>query len=186
MNKVVFLDRDGVINKYPGDKKYVTGWKQFRFLPRVKEALSRLHQAGYKIFVVSNQAGVNKGIFSRESLDRLTVNMLKEIEKTGGRIDEAYYCVHRPDENCSCRKPGSGLIKRAAKEHDIRIRGSFFIGDTMIDMRTARNAGCKSVLILSGKEKLSNRKHWDVQPDFIFPDLSQAASFIISSSGGHV
>lgn len=179
LNRTIFLDRDGVINRYPGDRNYVTSWSRFRFLPRAKEAIAGLHDAGFKNFVISNQAGVNKGIFSRSALELLTRNMLREIIKSGGKIDGVYYCVHRPDEKCACRKPQSGLIKRACKEHHLTEKSSFFIGDTMIDMRTAHIAGCKSILVLSGKEKLSNRKNWDVQPDFIFQNLYQAANFLM-------
>ncbi|MFA5363267.1 MAG: HAD family hydrolase [Candidatus Omnitrophota bacterium] len=179
MTKAVFLDRDGVINKYPGHGKYVTGWKGFRFLPRAKEAIAQLTRAGFRIFVVSNQAGVNKGLFSKKALGRLTGNMLGEIEKAGGRIDEVYYCVHRSEENCPCRKPKHGSLEAARRKYRVRLKGSFFIGDTMTDMLTAHNAGCASILVLSGGEKLSNRKNWDTQPGFIFRDLYQAVQFIL-------
>jgi D-glycero-D-manno-heptose 1,7-bisphosphate phosphatase len=158
----------------------VTGWKRFRFLPRVKEAIAQLTRAGFRIFVVSNQAGVNKGLFSKKALDRLTGNMLCEIEKAGGRIDEVYYCVHRSDENCLCRKPKRGSLEAAGKKYRLRLKGSFFIGDSMTDILTAHNAGCASILVLSGSEKASKRRTWEVQPDFIFRDLYQAVQFILS------
>jgi D-glycero-D-manno-heptose 1,7-bisphosphate phosphatase len=180
MNKVIFLDRDGVINNYPGHRKYVTGWKGFRFLPRAKEAIAQLKRAGFRIFVVSNQAGVNKRLFSKKSLGHLTGNMLREIEKAGGRIDEVYYCTHRSDEDCLCRKPKTGSLEAARRKYRVRLKGSFFIGDSMTDMLTARNAGCAPVLVLSGSEKLSQRKNWEAQPDFIFRDLYQAVQFILS------
>jgi D-glycero-D-manno-heptose 1,7-bisphosphate phosphatase len=180
MNKTVFLDRDGVINKYPGHGKYVTSWKGFRFLPRAKEAIAQLTRGGFRIFVVSNQAGVNKGLFSKKSLDYLTGNMLREIEKAGGRIDEVYYCVHRRDENCLCRKPKRGSLEAARRKYRVRLKGSFFIGDTMTDMLTAHNAGCASILVLSGSEKISRRNTWEAQPDFIFRNLYQAVQFILS------
>jgi histidinol phosphatase-like enzyme len=106
--------------------------------------------------------------------------MLREIEEAGGRIDEVYYCVHRRDENCSCRKPKHGSLEAAHRTYRVGLKRSFFIGDTMTDMLTARNAGCASVLVLSGSEKLSNRKNWEIQPDFIFRNLYQAAQFILS------
>jgi histidinol-phosphate phosphatase family protein len=178
--KVVFLDRDGVINRYPGDKKYVTSLKGFRFLPRAKKAIARLHKHGFKIFVISNQAGVGKGIFTPKSLDSITKKMLEAIEEAGGRIDAVYYCTHRKEQNCSCRKPKTGLMDIAKREHFIQVKNSFFIGDTIRDINTARQAGCKSILVLSGKEKLSNRKNWEIQPDFVFKDLYEATEFILN------
>jgi len=177
--KVVFLDRDGVINREPGDTKYVTACREFRFLPKAKLAIAKLHKNGFKLFVISNQAGVNKGIFTQEALDNITKNMLRSIEKSQGKIDGIYYCVHRQDENCSCRKPKGGLIDLVKRNNPLDIKNSFFIGDTIRDVNTAKSAGCKSILVLSGKEKLSNRKNWEAQPDFIFKNLYAAAEFIV-------
>ena len=178
--RAIFLDRDGVINKYPGDKKYVTAWRQFRFLPRAKKAIAKLHKNGFKIFVISNQAGVGKGIFSQNALDYITKRMLREIRRASGNIDDVYYCSHRKDEDCPCRKPKTGLIDKAKKDYSIRMKDSFFIGDTIRDVNTAKTAGCKSVLVLCGKEKLSNSKNWESRPDFIFKDLYGAAGFILN------
>lgn len=178
--KVIFLDRDGVINKYPGDKKYVTSWKEFRFLPQAKKAIANLYKDGFRIFIISNQAGVGKGIFSQAALDNLTKNMLNEIRKAKGEIEGVYYCTHRKEENCACRKPKTGLIDILKKNKQIDLRDSIFIGDTIRDVRTAEAAGVKSFLVLSGKEKLSNRKNWEIQPDFVFRDLHEATEFILN------
>jgi D-glycero-D-manno-heptose 1,7-bisphosphate phosphatase len=176
--KVVFLDRDGVINKYPGDRLYVTSLKKFRFLPRAKQAIALLTGAGYKIFVASNQAGVGRRIYAQTTLDRITLKMLAEIQKQGGKIDQVYYCTHRKEAGCSCRKPKPGLLRLAAKKFKFELKNAYFIGDTLRDILTAQNAGCKSILVLSGKEKLSNRKNWQVQADFVFNDLWAAAKFL--------
>lgn len=177
--KAVFLDRDGVINKYPGDRLYVTSLKKFRFLPRVKQAIALLTKAGFKIFVASNQAGVGRGIYSQRTLDLITAQMLKEIKKTGGLIQEIYYCTHKKNAGCSCRKPKPGLLKKAAREFGFSLKGVCFIGDTMRDVFTAHAAGCKSILVLTGKEKLANQKNWEAGPDFVFGDLLAAAKFLI-------
>ena len=177
--KIVFLDRDGVINKYPGDRLYVTSLRKFRFLPRAKQAIALLSKAGYKIFVASNQAGVGKRIYAQRTLDAITSKMLKDIEQAGGKITKVYYCTHRKEAGCSCRKPKPGLLKMAAKEFKINLKGAYFIGDTMRDVFTAQVAGCKSILVLTGKEKLSNQRSWEVRPDFVFKDLLEAAKFLI-------
>jgi histidinol-phosphate phosphatase family protein len=178
--KAIFLDRDGVVNKYPGDTKYVTCLKEFRMLPNSAKAIAGLSRADFKIFVVSNQGGVNKGLFTRDTLDKITETMLAKIKAAGGRINAVYYCIHRSEENCTCRKPKTGLVGLALKEHpEVNLKHSFFIGDTIRDVLTAKSAGCRSILVLSGKEKLTNRKNWEAQPDFIFSNLAAAARFIL-------
>ncbi len=176
--KVVFLDRDGVINKYPGDKLYVTSLRKFRFLPRAKKAIVLLSKKGFKIFVASNQAGVGKGTYSQKTLDRITAKMLVDIQKAGGRIDKVYYCTHRKEAGCPCRKPKPGLLKQAARKFKFSLKNTYFIGDTTRDIFTAQAAGCKSILVLTGKEKLANQKNWEAKPDFVFNDLLAAAKFL--------
>jgi len=176
--KIVFLDRDGVINKYPGDKLYVTSVKRFQFLPGVKSAIAKLTKSGFRIFVASNQAGVGRGIYARRTLEAITRKMLSEIENSEGKIDKVYYCTHRKDARCSCRKPKPGLLKKAAKEFKFSLKNSYFIGDTIRDCITANNAGCKSILVFSGKEKLSNKRNWEAKPDLVFKNLKSAASFL--------
>jgi len=181
--KTVFLDRDGVINKYPGDEFYVTSVKKFTFLPGAKKAIARLTKAGFKIFIASNQAGVGRGIYAQRTLKAITSKMLSEIERAGGNIAKTYYCTHRKEAGCPCRKPKPGLLKKAAKEFKFNLKNTYFIGDSIRDVVTAVNAGCKSILVLSGKEKLANRKNWEAKPDFLFKDLDRAASFLIQNRG---
>lgn len=179
MMKVVFIDRDGVINEYPGDADYVKSWEEFRFLPNAKFALKKLSQRGCKIFIISNQAGVSKGIYSKGDLDLITKNMLEELRKDDIDITAVYYCTHKPEDNCSCRKPKTGLIDTAIsklKELGLKIEpsNSYFIGDTIRDIETGKNAGLKTILVFSGKEKPQNQHNWQTLPDFVFPDLSTA------------
>lgn len=181
--RVIFLDRDGVINKYPGDKLYVTSLAKFKFLPRAKKAIALLTKKGFKIFVASNQAGVGKGTYSRKTLGLITAKMLVDIEKAGGRIDKVYYCTHRKEAGCLCRKPKPGLLKQAAQKFKFNLKNTYFIGDTTRDIFTARAAGCKSILVLTGKEKLANQKNWEAKPDFVFKDLLLAAKFLARIQG---
>jgi len=184
--RAVFLDRDGVINRYPGHRRYVTSWKTFRFLPRVKQALKALQQQGFKLFVVSNQAGVSKGFYSRGTLKTITRNMLKELKGSGVSVSGVYYCMHKREENCSCRKPKIGLVKKAVRslsQRGLRLRRSesFFIGDSMIDVETGKSAGLKTILVFSGKEKPYNMKQWQQRPDYTVTDLAAAARSITLS-----
>ncbi len=176
--KVLFLDRDGVINRYPGHKKYVTGWKSFRFLPRAKMALRLLHKNRFRVFVVSNQAGVSKGLYTRKELDLLTRNMLKEVSGSGGKISKVYYCTHSQDERCSCRKPKPGLIRKAKKEFGLKTAGAYFVGDSILDVKTAKACRLKSILVLSGRERLKDKNSWELQPDVICKDILEAALFL--------
>lgn len=178
--KVIFLDRDGVINKYPGDKLYVTSLRKFRFLPNVKKAIALLSKKGYKIFIASNQAGVGRGIYSQRTLDAITIKMISDIEDAGGKITKVYYCTHRKDLGCKCRKPKPGMLKKAAREFRFSLKNAYFVGDTIRDVFTAENAGCKSILVLSGREKLKNINEWGIIPDLIFKDLLEAAEYLIA------
>ena len=182
--KAVFLDRDGVINQDPGGSEYVRSWHEFKFLPAVKPALKKLNDSGYALFIISNQAGVAKGLFSRKELDEITLNMLKELGDGHIRISGVYYCTHRTEDNCSCRKPRTGLIEQVISDNikegrKIEIPASFFIGDTIRDIQTGKSAGLKTILVFSGKEKPQNRDSWKVPPDFTAADLSEAARIII-------
>lgn len=182
--KVIFLDRDGVINRYPGDRDYVKSWKEFHFLPRVKEGLKRLAGSGFKVFIISNQAGVAKGLFSRQKLALITRNMLKGLGG-GIKISGVYYCTHLNEDNCGCRKPKTGLINLAEgrlKKDKERIdsKNSYFVGDTIRDIETGKNARLKTILVFSGKEKPANRKNWQVRPDFTARDLYEAAEIILN------
>jgi D-glycero-D-manno-heptose 1,7-bisphosphate phosphatase len=177
--KVIFLDRDGVINKSPGDMLYVTSLRSFRFLPRAKKAISLLSKEGFKIFVVSNQAGVGNGVYNQKTLDSITAKMLNDIQQDGGNIDKVYYCTHRKGTDCLCHKPKPGMLKQAAKEFKVNLKKAYFIGDTIIDVLTAKAVGCKSILVLTGKEKHANQKNWEAKPDFVFKDLFEAAKFLI-------
>ena len=182
--RVIFLDRDGVINKYPGDSEYVKSWEEFHFLPKVKSSLKRLTDNGFKIFIVSNQAGISKGIYAQESLDLITQNMLKELSDSGIDVAGVYYCIHRQEDDCSCRKPKTGLIDMAiAKLKDeglkIQLNNSYFVGDTIRDIETGKNAGLKTILVFSGKEKPENENDWVNLPDFTANDLSEALDIIL-------
>jgi histidinol-phosphate phosphatase family protein len=180
--KTVFLDRDGVINEYPGDRLYVTSLRKFRFLPGAKKAIALLAKKGYKLFVASNQAGVGRGIYAQSTLDKITVHMLEGIRQEGGEITQVYYCTHRKDAGCACRKPKPGLLKKASRRYGINLKNSYFIGDTIRDVLTARAAGAKAVLVLCGREKLSNEKNWEAQPDLVFKNLFEAARFLVEKN----
>lgn len=184
--KVIFIDRDGVINKDPGgwtEHSYVTSWKDFYFLSGVKEALRLLTEAGYDIVIVSNQGGVSKGYFSTKALNDITENMLRALEETGAKIKKVYYCPHQDSDNCGCRKPKPGMFRTAEEELGIKAAGSYFIGDGRTDVEAGKAAGLKTVLVLSGKTSLDKIEEWQARPDHIFKGLLEAVRFILDRKG---
>jgi len=183
--KFIFLDRDGVINEFPGNGNYVTKVKDFHFIPRALEALRILKEAGYHVFVISNQAGVGKGVYSQDKLNHINQRMLTEVEKAGGKIKKAYYCVHKADSGCTCRKPGIGSIVRALNSLSLPVdaaKQSYFVGDTKADIEAGFKAGCKTIFVLSGRENRRYMRNWLVKPDFIVKDLYDAVKLIVNGN----
>ncbi len=180
MEKIVFLDRDGVINEFPGFGNYVTKWEEFKFIPGSLEGIRKLTEQSFKLFIVSNQAGVAKGLYTPKDLEKINAKMLEQIKKSGGKISGIYYCIHSSEDNCSCRKPKTGLMHKALEENSLRYDKAFFIGDAFSDMEAARSFGAKTILVLSGIEKISNRANWGFEPDYVFENLLLAAEYLSS------
>ena len=179
MEKLIFLDRDGVINMDPGPGLYVTKWEEFQFLPGAINAIRRLNKEGYEIAIISNQAGVAKGLYTMDILDQITRNMVCEIEKRGGRIRSTHYCPHMDKDNCDCRKPRTGLFKTAIQGLTVNFKDTFFIGDGITDIKAGKDIGAKTIMVLSGKTSLKDRAQWDVEPDYIAQDLRDAVERIV-------
>lgn len=182
-DKVIFIDRDGVINKDPGgwtEHSYVTRWEDFHFLEGSLQALALLKKSGFRVVIISNQAGVGKGFFTKEELDRVSSRMLASIRKHGGMIENIYYCLHKKEDNCDCRKPKTGMLEAAIKRYGVAPRETYFIGDSLVDVTAGFKLGIETVLVLSGKTLLEDLRGWDVKPDHIFKDLLEAARWIIS------
>lgn len=183
MDKIIFIDRDGVINQDPmaadTGKEYITDWPEFHFLPGVLEALKRLTRDGYKIVIVSNQAGVGKGIYSKEKLDGITKNMLGEIAAAGGKIHSVQYCVHTKEDNCDCRKPNTSLFRKAIEGLKVDFSRTYFIGDAKRDIEAGKKIGCRTILVLSGKTKdKKDIETWEIKPDFIKKNLKEVAEWL--------
>lgn len=184
MKKVIFIDRDGVINKDPGgwtEHSYVTRWEEFVFLPHSIKALKKLNDAGYDIIVISNQAGVNKGYYTKKDLEIINKKMIEEVKKNRANLKKVYYCVHQNSDNCDCRKPKTGLFRQAEKDFGIMASGNYFIGDGKMDVEAGKSMRMRTVLVLSGKTNQEFIKNWEFKPDFIFKDLLEAVNFIIET-----
>ncbi len=149
--KVIFLDRDGVINKKAPEHDYVKSWDEFEFLPGALDAIKLLTDSGYQIYIISNQRGIARGLMTEDELRSIHQRMIKEIVRAGGRIEAVYYCPHDHDEQCFCRKPQSGLLFKAAREHCINLTMAVMIGDASSDVEAGEAAGCRAILIKEGE-----------------------------------
>jgi D-glycero-D-manno-heptose 1,7-bisphosphate phosphatase len=145
----VFLDRDGVINANRPD--HVKSWGEFEFLPGALPALARLKSLGWPVVVVSNQAAIGRGLVSQVAVEEIHTRMIAEIEQAGGRVDRVFYCPHRPEDGCDCRKPRPGLLVQAARALDLDLPGSFFVGDAESDIQAALAVGCRPLLVKTGR-----------------------------------
>ena len=148
-HKPLFIDRDGVINRSVPAPEYVTRVEDFEFLPGTFEALTRLAQAGYDFYVITNQAGIGRKQTTLEEVATLHDYMSKEFEKNGTPILGIYMCPHKNEDMCECRKPKPGLLLQAMKEHKLDPKDVIFVGDRETDMEAARGAGVRGVLISS-------------------------------------
>lgn len=183
MAKVIFLDRDGVINHDPDT--YVTSWDNFKFLDGALDAIKKLTDYGFDIIIVSNQAGIAKGLYSRHDLTKITKEMNRVIESHGGKIFNAYYCPHKKEDNCACRKPKSGLLIMAENDYKLKrkspvdVKNSYMIGDKIGDIQAGKEFGLKTIFVRSGKVEYQNESQWPVRPDFIAQDLYAAVTEIV-------
>jgi D-glycero-D-manno-heptose 1,7-bisphosphate phosphatase len=175
----VFLDRDGVINVDRRD--YVKSWAEFKFLPRVFEALRILKKNNLRVVVVTNQSAVGRGLMSVSTLREIHEKMLRAIEKRGGRIEAIYYCPHRPDENCRCRKPKPGMVLRAKKDLKIDLSLSYLVGDSRKDVELAQSVGAKCVRITekSTKKRASLAPRWTPDHPLSAKSLREAVDRIL-------
>lgn len=145
LRPAVFLDRDGVLNRRV-EGGYVTRWTEFQIIPGVPAALSALRALDVWLVIVSNQAGVAKGLLSCEHLAEITCNSL-EVFGTAGGIDAAFFCLHQPSDRCSCRKPQVGLLEQAAEHLNIDFQRSFLVGDSPADVQAGQAMGCRTVYL---------------------------------------
>ena len=145
LNRSVFLDRDGILNR--DSPQYIKSWGEFEWLPGALDSVVKLSSLDVKIIVITNQGAIGRGLTTRQAVDQLHENLVADVESYGGRIDAVYICPHRPSDVCDCRKPAPGLLLRAAREHGIDLQGSVMIGDHATDMEAAAAAGCGGVLV---------------------------------------
>jgi D-glycero-D-manno-heptose 1,7-bisphosphate phosphatase len=179
LRPAVFLDRDGTIAEEVG---YLNHVSRFRILPHVADAIRRLNEAQMPVIVITNQSGVGRGYFPVALVHSVHELMTQQLEAAGARLDAVYYCPHTSADGCDCRKPKTGMLDRAAREHAIDLHRSFVVGDRHGDVEVARRAGARSILVRTGYgegEYLWNASKWQHQPDFVAADLADAVHWIL-------
>jgi D-glycero-D-manno-heptose 1,7-bisphosphate phosphatase len=188
-NVAVFLDRDGTINEEVG---YLDSLDKLIIIPTAYAAIKLINLNGMKAVVISNQAGVAKGFFTEEFVQTVNNSLLALMKEKGAIIDRFYYCPHHPEEgngvylqNCNCRKPAPGMLLQAARELNIDLSRSYFVGDRFLDMETAKNAGAKGILVKTGygedllQDDGPDRATPAGKPDFIATDILEAVLWIL-------
>jgi D-glycero-D-manno-heptose 1,7-bisphosphate phosphatase len=171
----LFLDRDGVFNVDRPD--YVKNWEEFQFYPDTLPALRWLYQHRVAVIVISNQSALHRGYMGWDRFWDLHHNMIDAVRRAGANILAAYYCPHRPDEHCACRKPSPGMLLSAARTFGVVPASTAMIGDRPTDLLTARAAGCRAILLDRAGGQAGDRKPVDVHssvPDGHFTSLLEA------------
>ena len=185
--KIIFLDRDGVINECPGVGEYVLNEGQFKLHSFARDSIKKLKDNGFLVYVISNQACVAKKLCTEQEALAVMQKMLREIETDGERlIDGIHFCTHHSEDSCYCRKPNPGMIFEVFKRLEIEAKEleykPYFIGDTIRDVETAHNAGIRSILVFTGREKPQNNKSWSHKPDMVATDLAEAVDLILKEN----
>jgi D-glycero-D-manno-heptose 1,7-bisphosphate phosphatase len=183
--KAVFLDRDGTLIVERG---YITVPEGVELIPGAAGAVARLREAGWKVFIVTNQGAVAKGMITEDELGLIHLRMVSLLAEEGAEIDGLYYCPHHPDGEqiqysveCDCRKPRPGLLERAAGEHGIDLSKSVMVGDTLRDLEAGRAAGVRGVLVLTGHGTKTAAEDGH-GADFVAADLAGAVEWILNQS----
>jgi D-glycero-D-manno-heptose 1,7-bisphosphate phosphatase len=178
--KIIFMDRDGVINEDRPD--YVKKWSEFEFLPGSLDALKLLTLNGYHIILITNQSVINRRIVTAAGLQEIHKKMTGAVVDHGGNIEAIYYCPHLPEDGCNCRKPEPGLICRAQADYGLDLSETCMIGDSLKDIRCARRAGCgRVILVRTGHGKEAERLCRDagIEADYVADDLMAAVEWLL-------
>ena len=149
--KLVVLDRDGVINA--DSDEYIKSPEEWVPIPGSLEAIARLTQAGFRVVVATNQAGLGRGLFDMDMLNAMHNKMHKAVNQLGGRIDAVFFCPHTQEADCTCRKPRPGMLLEIAERYNFPLAGVPAIGDSLRDLQAAIAVGARPILVLTGKGK---------------------------------
>jgi D-glycero-D-manno-heptose 1,7-bisphosphate phosphatase len=178
LTKYILLDRDGVINEE--SPAFIKSPEEFLPLEKSLEAIALLNQHDYKVFVITNQSGLARGLFDEKTLNAIHQKMRDEAAKVGGKIEAIYFCPHQASDLCECRKPKPGLLKQFANDYGVDLADIYFIGDSLRDIQAAQNAGAMPVLVKTGNGVKTLQENPALLTSIlIFENLYDAAKSII-------
>lgn len=147
--ELVILDRDGVINQ--DSDHYIKSPAEYIPLPGSLEAIVRLNQAGFTVAVATNQSGIGRGLYDRDTLDAIHAKLQGLLAELGGHVDGIFYCPHIPGDDCDCRKPRPGLLKQISAHFGVPVTGVPLVGDALRDIQAARAVDARPILVRTGK-----------------------------------
>lgn len=175
MGKVVFLDRDGVINV---DKGYTHKIVDFELTPMAIEGLQKISSLGYKMLIITNQSGIGRGIYGEEDFWRFQNHLVKTLAEGGVILDGIYYCPHRPEDACGCRKPETGMIRQARNDFEVSLSESFLIGDSPTDIVCGKSGGLQTIFLSDSDNKKAALESNNIQAHYYAANLLDAAIII--------
>jgi len=170
--RAVFFDRDGTLME---EVDYCRDPAHVRAFPGLAAELRKLKDQGWKIIIITNQSGIGRGYFTTEEYQAVQAELERQL---GGIIDATYFCPDHPDLPSTRRKPAPGMVEEAARDWDIDLAASWFVGDKSVDVDCGKAAGCRTILVLTGYGQSQAEK---IQPDHITPDALAAIELILSS-----
>jgi D-glycero-D-manno-heptose 1,7-bisphosphate phosphatase len=176
--KLVILDRDGVINL--DSDQYIKSAAEWQPIPGSLEAIALLNQNGYRVVVATNQSGIGRGLFDMNALNMMHAKMHKALATVGGHVDAIFFCPHTPDDGCECRKPKPGLFLQIADRFDAELHGAHMIGDSHRDLEAGEAAGCKLILVRTGKGERTLTGSTLPAGTLVFDDLAMAARHLVA------
>jgi D-glycero-D-manno-heptose 1,7-bisphosphate phosphatase len=183
LRRAVFLDRDGTIGEETG---YVNHIDRFQVFPFAAEAIRQLNEAQIAVIVVTNQSGIARNIFPESLVHQVHKKMIAQLAAGGAWIDAVYFCPHKSEDACECRKPNPGMLERAAREHGLDLAASWVVGDRYADIEMAHEAGGRGILVMTGYgrgEYDLHRASWPRQPDAVAGNLTDAVRQILQNGG---
>lgn len=162
--KIILIDRDGVINEKAPQGEYIKSWKEFKWIEDTVQSMRHLASQGFSFIIVTNQAGIARGMVSEKELINMHKLMVAELDSKGIKIHDIFVCPHHWKDNCNCRKPKAGLFLQISKKYMLRMDTTLYIGDDIRDAEAAYNAGCGSVLISSRNQNyILNKPRYSIR-----------------------
>ncbi len=178
--KLIILDRDGVINE--DSDEYVKSPQEWIPIPGSLEAIAKLNKANYRVVVATNQSGIARGYYDLETLNAMHRKMNDLLAQLGGQVDGVFFCPHRPEDGCDCRKPKSGLFKQISKRMNKALKGVPAVGDSLRDIQAALQVGAEPYLVLTGKGRRTLESKHLPKDIPVFDDLAAVVEMLLKKT----